>query len=286
MTAQPVRVSADRRRAEEWSVVLSAARIPHRIEPAGSEWLVIVAERDLPRAAAWLESYDREQQSVRAPGPPIVEYGATWTGVLAVLCLIAFHIIVRSATPFAWFESGAASARWIRAGEWWRTVTALTLHADAVHLMSNAAAGALFFTLAFRLFGPGVGAGLVLLAGAAGNAVNALVRPAAHTAVGASTAVFGAIGALAGWQFLRRYSAPAERRRAWLSLAAGLALLAWLGASPHTDVMAHLFGFLAGLALGGSAAALFERPPGRPAQRLLLAISGVAVASSWILALS
>lgn len=38
--------------------------------------------------------------------------------------------------------------------------------------------------------------------------------------------------------------------RAWLPLAGGLALLGFLGSSAHTDITAHLFGFLAGAVLG------------------------------------
>src|SRR2546430_9329762 len=51
------------------------------------------------------------------------------------------------------------------AGEWWRAVTALTLHADAPHLLGNALASALLVTAVCQQLGPGVGLWLVLLAG-------------------------------------------------------------------------------------------------------------------------
>src|SRR5438132_399884 len=81
-----------------------------------------------------------------------------------------------------------------------------------------------------RLLGPGLGTWLVLLAGAGGNALNAWVHVAHHTSIGASTAVFGALGILGGLQFGRLRG----RRRAWLALAATLALLALVGSDERT----------------------------------------------------
>ena len=37
-----------------------------------------------------------------------------------------------------WFERGSADAAAILRGEWWRTVTALTLHGDALKIALNA----------------------------------------------------------------------------------------------------------------------------------------------------
>src|SRR5438034_425376 len=66
--------------------------------------------------------------------------------------------------------------------------------------------------------------------------------------IGASTAVFGALGALAAF--------PQHRRRAWVPLGAGLALLAFLGTSKRADLAGHLCGFVAGLLLGAVASRL------------------------------
>ena len=38
--------------------------------------------------------------------------------------------------------------------------------------------------------------------------------------------------------------------KAWLPFAGGLALLGFLGSSKHSDLTAHLFGFMAGICLG------------------------------------
>jgi len=74
-------------------------------------------------------------------------------------------------------------------------------------------------------------------------------------------------------------------RRWWVVLAASLALLALLGTASHADVLAHLFGFLAGGALGAAAGAL-ARPQPVPAwgQALLVVTAGAAVVVAWRLA--
>jgi membrane associated rhomboid family serine protease len=89
--------------------------------------------------------------------------------------------------------------------------------------------------------------------------------------IGASTAVFGALGLLVSLDFLARWRAPHTRSR-WqlvLPLGAGLALLAFLGSGgedaerERIDYMAHFWGFVAGVVLGAVAALLRlrERTP-------------------------
>src|SRR2546422_168453 len=121
----------------------------------------------------------------------------------------------------------------------------------------------------------------LLAAGAGGNVLNAFLHGAHHSAVGASTAVFGAIGLLGGLQFGRKR----RRRGAWLPVAGTLALLAMLGSDCEADIVAHLFGLLVGGVLGVAAALLVARPPGRPAQWALAGAALAAVAGSWLVAL-
>ena len=94
----------------------------------------------------------------------------------------------------------------------------------------------------------------MLLSGAAGNWLTAALRGAPHSAVGASTGIFGGIGGLAALELMRRRrGAAVSAWRAWAPIAAGLALLGFLGTSPQSDVLAHLFGFAVGALLGVSA---------------------------------
>ena len=86
-----------------------------------------------------------------------------------------------------WFVAGRADAKLILAGEFWRCVTALTLHADMPHVLGNAIFGTLFMGAVFRVLGPGLGGTLVLASGIVGNLVNAFLHGSAHSSVGAST---------------------------------------------------------------------------------------------------
>ena len=262
---------------EEASLVLAAVGIPHRVERAAFRWRLVVADADAERAAAALAAYEAERR--RAPSDVPDERGAAWSGVVVAVLLLAFHAL---AGP-RWMDAGAAMAGRIRAGEVWRTVTALTLHADGPHVLSNAVACVVFVTAVARLLGPGVGGWLILLAGAGGNALNALVQRPGHDSVGASTAIFGAIGILGGLQFGRKRG----ERRAWLALGASLALLAMLGAGERVDLLAHLWGLVVGLVLGVAAAAVAPvAPAGRAVQWPLAAVALATVAGAWAVALA
>lgn len=185
------------------------------------------------------------------------------------------------------FTAGRADARAIGAGAVWRALTALTLHVDAVHLVANVAAGGMLVGAAGWTLGGGFALFLVVLSGAIGNLTNALLRGPPHVAVGASTAVLGTVGVLAGSAALRarRAEAPRRRRTWWVPVAAGLALLALLGADPRSDLGAHFCGFLGGLGLGALAAALAPEPPRGVLQWCFGAAAAGSIALAWALAL-
>jgi membrane associated rhomboid family serine protease len=171
------------------------------------------------------------------------------------------------------------------AGEWWRTVTALTLHADAPHLLGNAVPSALFVTAVCQRLGPGLGLWLLLLAGAGGNALTAAVYGGGHSSVGASTAIFGALGILAALRIFAPGPGGRTSAKWWMVVAASLALLAFVGTGPNADLLAHVFGLLAGAALGAGAALTIRWMPPAPVQWLLMAAAGAAVWGAWRLAL-
>jgi membrane associated rhomboid family serine protease len=129
-----------------------------------------------------------------------------------------------------------------------------------------------------------VGLWLLLLAGAGGNALTAVVHGAHHNSVGASTAMFGAIGILAAKRVMSRGRRPAARTL-WMVVAASLALLALLGTSPDADLLAHLFGLLLGGAVGLLTALALPRPPRLSAQRTLALAVLAFVVGAWLRAL-
>jgi membrane associated rhomboid family serine protease len=229
---------------------------------------------------------DEDGDGAPEPEPPPEYHGGKLAGVVMAAALVGVYLATgtrEEAGPA--FRAGTADAARILHGEVWRTVTALTLHADVSHLVANVTAGALLATAVCRTVGGGLGAVLLVLSGAAGNAINAAVRGPGHLAVGASTAVLGAVGVLSGLAFVRTRRGLGRRRGAWVPLAAGLALLGMLGSDPQADLGAHLWGFLVGIALGAGTALAFVTPPGRATQLGLGILATAVVAASWWLAL-
>jgi membrane associated rhomboid family serine protease len=207
------------------------------------------------------------------------------SGVAGILILLFFIITDISNSTVSWFERGSADSQKILNGELWRTLTALTLHADVVHALSNAIAVALFLGAVSSVLGLGLGGALMLLAGAGGNLANAFLHGSAHISVGASTSIFGAVGLLGGVAVVTRGRAS-SKRRVWLPIAAAFALLAMLGTGgERVDIWAHLLGLLVGGVLGILVALTTPRPPGLAIQWACGGAAAAVLIYCWIIAL-
>ena len=286
---EPIRQDLRRREAEQLALVLAAMGIASRlvVGPGGLE--LCVAAVDAAAARRQLEAYERENAPGRpAPAPPprLLD-GWPATACCALLLLLLFGAERRGLWAVDWLAVGAAQAGTIAQGAWWRTVTALTLHADHGHLLGNLLAGLVVGTLAAQLLGQGLAWLAILLAGSLGNLIVAMLRAPDEAAIGASTAVFAALGIVSAFTRQRRRPErhPALRRLA--PLGAGVLLLAYLGfGGGRTDVAAHVAGFAVGLGLGWGLARWLELVPRGP--RAQCAYGGLAiglVALAWALAL-
>ena len=238
--------------ARERGLVVAARELPYWIEREVDEWVLRVEENAGEEVARELAAFEAEERARTATRrvfpadkiPTLSLYVAAW-----VLGTFFFAQKMLGAT---WEERGVAESALILRGEWWRTITALTLHADAAHIGANLATGLLFAAFALPRFGTGVTWLAILLSGALGNAINAWgYRGEWHGTIGASTACFGALGILMGAEVFSRWREPQTRSR-WqlvLPLGAGLGLLAFLGVGEkggHVDYMAHWWGFVVG----------------------------------------
>jgi membrane associated rhomboid family serine protease len=282
-----VRVASNRTLAEEWALVLVAEGLSPRVRSGHGGFVLGVPVEEAERATAALTAYERENPAEAQEDEGPAGSAHVWVGVGVSLALVAFFFITGAANPAVyWFERGSADAERILLGELWRTVTALTLHADLGHVAANAIVGAILLSVVFRILGSGLGFALVLGAGAGGNLINAFLHGSRHISVGASTAVFGAVGVLGGLAVVRRRRRGARGSHAWVPIAAGLALLAMLGMGEGVDLWAHLFGFLVGGVLGILVAFLVPRRPRGRVQWALGVGALVAVISCWALALS
>lgn len=283
----PLRVTSDHNLAEEWELALVAQGLSPNLSRTGDGFVLSVPEEEVERALAGLSVYEREnppklRERDEPAQPPDLATGTAIAGIL----LLFFFITAMGYPTVQWYERGSADADRIVVGELWRTVTALTLHANLPHALSNAIGIALFLAALSSSLGPGLSLALVLLAGAGGNLANAFVHGSAHVSVGASTSVFGAVGMLGGLGLARRGRKKVSRRRAWVPVAAALALLAMLGAGgEQVDVLAHLFGFLCGGVLGVLFAFFTPNPPGFRTQWACGSAAIVVLIYCWFLAL-
>ncbi len=239
---------------DELALVLAARGLPYELRFDGNGWDLRVAADAGDAAREELARYAAERAGARAaPRAPRVLFpaGQALAGAVAYVALllgVAFLAGI-DAGGMDWYAAGELESGTGR--EWWRAVTALTLHAGPEHLLGNLLFGTWVGVLASRLFGAGLAWAGILAAGAAGNLLAMFVAPADHRALGASTAVFGGLGLLSGFGWLSAW-APEERwRRRAMPLVAGVSLLALLGAgTEHVDVLGHLLGFASGVVLG------------------------------------
>lgn len=282
--------------AKERALVVSAMDLPHWIVRDGRAFTLRVEPEARLQVAQELEKFESEQSQRAASveedkALPKIEtlslYVAAW--------FLGTCWFLQNIMPPGWQEKGEAVSRSIvRDGEWWRAMTALVLHGDISHLVANIASGLLFSAFVLPRFGTGITWSLIVCSGFLGNLVNALFyQSTPHNSIGSSTAVFGALGLLVASDFVARLSSSNTRSRYQLVLpvGAGLALLAYLGVGEeehsHTDYMAHLWGFLSGLLLGGFAAfgRVGERA-GVVTQRVFAVVAPLMIVGAWWLALS
>jgi membrane associated rhomboid family serine protease len=289
-----------RRQAREWGLVLQSMKIGFELRYRGDGWVLWVPPAHRVRALEALEAY--EQENANWP-PPRVEdrprHAPSAIVPAAFAALAAFFALTTGPAKSGsiWFRIGTADAQQLLT-EPWRMVTALTLHADAKHILGNLIAGSIFGAALSRRLGPGAALFAMVIAGFAGNAANAVYHYAeGHYSIGASTAVFAAVGVLATVQFVMDRDRPKHRKRRVVEILGpiigGLALLGALGSGGgvhggKTDLWAHLFGFLAGAAVGLGAGWLERRRKGRPTslrRQLGLGVTALAIVlGSWQLA--
>jgi len=271
----------------EFSLVLEARGIDHEIRDDGDSWSLTVAEPRVHRAYEEISRYSEERSAPRSV-PEITELfpGASIGAAGYALILLATAYCAGIGLFGAdWLAVGALDADAAR--EWWRAVTALTLHLDQEHLLGNLLFGVAAGVAAGRLLGPGVAWASVLGAAALANYAEILIAPAAHRAAGASTAVFATLGLIAGLAWRQRLTLRERRWYAAAPLIAGICLLTLLGAgNEHVDVLGHALGFIFGVGTGWFYAR--TAMPGNRGKGLQIAAGAGAallVCAAWILAL-
>jgi len=291
LTARVAVLKGSQRACAEAALVLAAKDIPYETVELGAECELMVPLGQIAAAREELERYALERAPARRAPPVFVPFsGAEFgSGIYAALLVLVAYCAGIQAFGAEWLARGSLDARRGAAREWWRAVTALTLHLDQAHLLGNLLFGVAIGGLAGRAFGPGIAWASILAAAAAANYADMLISPSTHRAVGASTAVFAALGLLVGFAWRHGLTRRERFNYTYGPVFGGVALLALLGAGAgdqHVDVLAHALGF----ASGGATGWLYSRlgVPMSRGRHVQIAAGGAAlalVALAWSLAL-
>jgi membrane associated rhomboid family serine protease len=277
------------RQAKRFTHLLTSLDIDHRSEPAGRKVDVWVPAAYAPFARRHLARQAAEASLDGIDPDPEALLSAGWSSLIAVLALALLYLLITlEADAQRFFEVYGAVDRKIRTGEIYRCVTALLFHTTPAHLLGNITALLLFAPIICQRFGHGWGWLLVLASGVGGNYLNAWVRVTPqlitriHLSVGASTAVFGALGILVAVNMRRRDRYGGNRWRVWTPVAGGLGFLAFMGSAPGSDLLAHLFGLLVGGTIGLVALYGGQRPAGGWWQATAAAATLGTLAWAWV----
>jgi len=240
-------------------MVVRSARATHKMCPSCR---ALVA-----RSASTCESCGADLASVRAPGVGRVVSnllpGITATTSLLLLAngfwfLLTLLAHMKGADGgsrglLASFEGellyrfGSGFSPMTLSGEWWRIVTPIFLHGGIVHFFFNSYVLLQLGPLVEDEFGTARFWVVYLLSGIAGSALSQFVRPV--NTVGASGAIFGLIGLLLVYGWLRG-GARGEALRAGMMRYLVYVLIFSLIAGGGIDHLNHAGGLLCGALLG------------------------------------
>lgn len=274
----PVASNLTRRQADEVVVLLASMGIEAAAEADGSREVTVYTDPlDAERARALIadeypdgfaETAGRTTAERAAPPPAPV--GALWlhrdvwaVALVAAACIVWFallHGAGREVTRARLLDFGAITWDQVWLGEWWRLASAIFVHFDGPHLVTNLLTLAILGPPLARLVGPWRFLLIFVLTGIAGNAFSHVFAPSASLKGGASGGIAGVLGALGGTSLDPAWGRRFKRWQVLGALAAVYALL--VGAGPGRDNAGHLGGLLAGVVLGRLLSPRPARDPG------------------------
>jgi membrane associated rhomboid family serine protease len=250
---EPVLATDNEQEVVSMSLLLSAVGISHKVHRPPHKTILLVSAENLHAARFQIQAYVEENANWPPTPDDSVESFVPFLQPPTLLLIGALALFFSVTGPWSaqspWFTQGAGDAqRILQNHEYYRLVTALTLHADTVHLLGNCFFGGFLFHFFCKLTGNGIGMFAMLMTATLGNLVNVILHENHHLFVGFSTAVFAIIGMLAT---LNRHNRISKHYARVIPFMAGAALLAMIGSSgERTDLGAHLFGLCCGFGTG------------------------------------
>ena len=233
--------------------------------------------------------YEKENQQAQPQrSRRVLDFQNAVPGIVSYVLVVCLIVWLASESAFNrdWLSAGRIDGDLIRQGEWWRTLTALTLHSGFRHLAANIGFGALFGIFAGRLFGSGLTWLCVVIASGLANTLNTLLLASSHRSIGASTAVFTTLGLVAGFVWRAKLMVQDRWSYRFGPIVGGIALLAYTGTGDaNTDIGAHLAGFVCGFGFGMLLTLLPKIPTTRQFQLMCGTTALAILATAWIIAL-
>lgn len=267
---------------EQRAFVLHAVGIASEVLPYEGSFLLFVDSESAVAARDHIERYNSENADIASPRPLPTPHDHAWIApaLYTAVLIGASYCAGKRLFGFNWYEAGELRSGVQHSGEWWRSVTALTLHVDVAHLLGNVGFGSFFGFLAARLLGAGAAWASIVLAAVLGNLLDSALMPNTHSSIGASTAVFATLGLVAAYSWRLQLSKRMQWAHRWAPLISGVMLLALLGSGDeHTDVLAHLTGFFCGILLGAS----YARIPPKIFSSLALQVGAAFTATAVVI---
>jgi membrane associated rhomboid family serine protease len=237
------------RQIRDYSLVLLSQGIEHRLEHSEEgPFEIFVHPEYEDRALHQIELYRRENPPKKdnPPMPLSISFQPLW-----VLLVPSVITVADFGNFFAGLHNrGLSDAYKVLHGEWWRTITALTLHGDTHHLAGNLVSGYIVLNLLAYRIPLARMVPFLAVASALANFCVALTVQSDFRSLGFSTFVFACIGALAVIEFRLMPKETHGMLRRFAPLCGAISIAVFLGLGEHADILGHAYGFLAGMLCG------------------------------------
>ena len=182
------------------------------------------------------------------PRQPVLVYSIA---SINVILWILLEVSGNSTNPSSLRKFGAIDSYLIWSGEYWRLASAIFLHVGASHLAINSISLVIMGGMTERLYGHRNFITIFLVTGIIGSTTSYLNIENGVVGAGASGAIFGCLGSLVSFFYIRKEVLGKSGKQTLNGLVIlALVNLAFGFVFPAIDNWAHTGGFIAGLCSG------------------------------------
>ena len=182
------------------------------------------------------------------PRQPVLVYSIA---SINVILWILLEVSGNSTNPSSLRKFGAIDSYLIWSGEYWRLASAIFLHVGASHLAINSISLVIMGGMTERLYGHRNFITIFLVTGIIGSTTSYLNIENGVVGAGASGAIFGCLGSLVSFFYIRKEVLGKSGKQTLNGLIIlALVNLAFGFVFPAIDNWAHTGGFIAGLCSG------------------------------------